>query len=92
MKQITLVFLKKLGLYVSIFVGGACLLPSVSAASEQEAIRKTTQALIIQTGVDDMVKNYVANKFPEKYRKPVDEILKVVWMIENKKVEFKWSF
>lgn len=89
MKRTIRVFLKRLGLYVSV---GALVAPSALASSEQEAIKKTTQAIIIQTGVDDMVKNYVSRTVPREYRQSVDEILKIVWMVENKKVEFKWSF
>lgn len=77
-----------------ILFASLCLAGEKSLANQQEreAVKAATQALIIQSGVDTMVKNYVVSKVNKADQEAVAKVLHLVKIVETRRIEFEWKF
>lgn len=65
---------------------------SLASENEKAATKAATTAFIIQSGVDTMIKDYVKAKVHPKYQEAAGQVLKIVKIVESRRIELEWKF
>lgn len=63
-----------------------------NGAQEQEALRYSSEAFYKQSGLQDMINNYVNKKVPKELQNVAGNVFLVSKMVQEQKITVSWSF